>query len=63
MKGKSILVIPKGCQPGCTLKLPHAGVVNESGKSGNHYFEIAIKVPEKINEDAEKLIKHLKNVL
>lgn len=63
VKGKSTLVIPKGCQPGCTLKLPHAGVVNESGKSGNHYFEIAIKVPEKINEDAEKLIKHLKNVL
>jgi molecular chaperone DnaJ len=61
--GKSSLKIPKGCQPGFILKIPNAGVVSDSGKYGNHYFEIILGVPKEINEEAENLIKNLKRVL
>lgn len=58
-----VLRIPKGCQPGSTLMIQSAGIEDPNGRKGNHYVNIELKVPQVINEEQEKALKALREVL
>lgn len=64
LDGKKKLIIPNGTKSGQKLKLKSLGVpiLNRSGR-GDHYVEVTIDVPKKVNRKAKKLLDELKKEL
>jgi len=60
--GDKVLTIPSGTQPNTILKMKGFGVKDlRSGKPGDQYVKINVKVPEKLNKEQEKAINAFKD--
>ncbi len=60
VQGVETLKIPRGTQPGQTLKILKAGLPTLQGKSqGNLFCQIEVKIPHRISKEEEELLKKL----
>jgi molecular chaperone DnaJ len=61
LDGKKKIVVPEGTASGQQIRLKGLGVphLNGSGR-GDHYVQVIIDVPKKINKTAKKLLEELK---
>ena len=61
--GKEKLQIPRGTQPGDTVKLPGHGLPSLRGsRRGDIYYQIRANIPEKVSKDEEALLRDLARV-
>ncbi len=61
LRGMSLLVIPKGTNPGDVITLPGEGVpsLRTGRKVGDLHFEIRIQIPKKLSKMEEKLLREI----
>lgn len=52
--------VPPGTQPGQKLRLKGRGVERPDGVKGDHYVEVRVKIPRKLNERQKELLKEFK---
>jgi len=57
--GKADVKIPPGTASGKKLRLRGKGVVDRSGRAGDHYVTVQIDVPSDLDDDAKKLLVQL----
>jgi len=58
--GQMDITIPPGTQPGDALKISGQGFVNcESGKKGDMYIKLSIRVPKKLGPRESELLRQL----
>lgn len=58
--GKTNIEIPKGVQPGESVKLASEGLPSLRGsRRGDIYFQVNVQLPEKISKDEEKLLREI----
>lgn len=58
--GKATLDIPKGVQPGDSVKLPGEGLPSLRGsRRGDIYFQVNVQFPEKLHKDEEKYLREI----
>lgn len=59
-KNSVTLKVPKGTQPGDTLRLASAGIPHlRGGGRGDLYLEVKVSIPKKLKKDEEKLLREL----
>jgi DnaJ-class molecular chaperone len=54
--GKADVKIPPGTSSGKKLRLRGKGVVDRSGRAGDHYVTVQIDVPKDLDEESKKLL-------
>src|SRR5882724_10846161 len=57
--GKADVKIPPGTASGKKLRLRGKGVVDRSGRAGDHYVAVQIDVPNELDEESKKLLAQL----
>jgi molecular chaperone DnaJ len=57
--GKADVKIPPGTASGKKLRLRGKGVVDRSGRAGDHYVTVQIDVPGDLDDEAKKLLVQL----
>lgn len=57
--GKAEVKVPAGTSSGKKLRLRGKGVVDRSGRAGDHYVTVQIDVPTDLDEDAKKQLVQL----
>jgi molecular chaperone DnaJ len=57
--GKAEVKVPPGTSSGKKLRLRGKGVVDRSGRAGDHYVTVQIDVPGDLDEDAKKQLVQL----
>ena len=55
--------VPRGAQHGETIMIERAGVETHTGEKGNHYVQIEIEVPRKLNSKQEEALNKLGELL
>lgn len=60
LDGTVTLKIPPGTQPGQKLRLKGRGVERPDGIKGDHFVEVKVKVPKKLNDRQKELLKEFK---
>lgn len=64
LDGTKQLVIPAGTQPNQKIRLKGLGVpALHGGARGNHYVEVVVEVPKKLNRKAKNLLEDLREEL
>jgi molecular chaperone DnaJ len=64
LDGVVTMVVPEGTESGQLIRLKGKGIIELGRNSrGDHYVEIKIQVPRKINKTTRKLLEDLKNEL
>ncbi|HDO21891.1 MAG TPA: molecular chaperone DnaJ [Nitrospirae bacterium] len=60
IEGESYMTIPPGTSGGKKFRLKGKGMPSpKTGKRGDHYVEVYIVIPQKLNDEAKKLIEKL----
>jgi molecular chaperone DnaJ len=64
LDGKKKIVVPEGTASGQQIRLKGLGVpyLNGNGR-GDHYVQVIIDVPKKVNKTVKKLLEELKEEL
>jgi DnaJ-class molecular chaperone len=57
--GKADVKIPPGTASGKKLRLRGKGVVDRSGRAGDHYVTVQIDVPSELDDESKKLLVQL----
>jgi molecular chaperone DnaJ len=63
MDGSVEVRVPEGTQPGQKLRLKGQGIEGQGGKVGDHYVEIEVKIPRKLNDEQKELLKKFNRTL
>ena len=60
LKGRVLLKVPPGTQPGRTFRLAGQGMPHMSGNgSGDLYVKIRVVLPDRLDEEAKRLVRRL----
>jgi DnaJ-class molecular chaperone len=57
--GKADVKVPPGTSSGRKLRLRGKGIVDRSGRAGDHYVTVQIDVPKDLDDEAKKLLVQL----
>jgi molecular chaperone DnaJ len=64
LHGEVCAKVPAGTQPGAKLRLKNKGIHNErSGRRGDHYVRLKVRLPRKLNAEQRKLFGKLAETL
>ena len=59
LSGEKLVKIVPTCQPGTVLRIKESGMKNVSGKKGDHFVQINMKLPEDLTVEQKGLLKEL----
>lgn len=63
LDGKAEVEVPKGTQPGDTLRLPNKGLKSQRGAGyGDQLIEVDVRIPEDLNKEQKEILKELESI-
>jgi len=60
LDGTVSLKVPPGTQPGQKLRLKDRGAEKKDGTRGDHYVEVNVRIPKRLNERQRQLLREFK---